>query len=206
MEFVRHERFGWLTMCPSKIGTTIQCEVSMKIEQSMIEKVEEICDKFQLKTNAIGENAIEISNKRCFGLSEFDCVKGVYYGVKEIVRLLNVQEKNRENELNEEDKPENETGKSVGQETEEINPDKQENNNEIEKEENVQLEVENDPMTSLQSTGTYTKETSEDAAQTIGENLGETKDEVAKEYVDSPTVFDESTKAAEAAEVAPGTE
>lgn len=92
LEFVSHDKFGWLTICPSTVGTTLNCHVRLKLNKPT-EYLSEIGEQFHLVwTNVVGiscaenECIIDISNRRVFGLSEFDCMKTVYYGVKEIIR------------------------------------------------------------------------------------------------------------------------
>lgn len=133
IEFASHDKFGWLTVCPSTIGTALNCHVRMKLNGAA-DYLEDISEQFHLViTHVMGtecaedERVINISNKRVFGLSEFDCMKTVYYGVKEIIRRNST-----------------ETKTDVG--TEEIPAT---TNDE------PQAEV---SLTSVQSNGTYTKE------------------------------------------------
>lgn len=79
-------------MCPSTVGTALCCCVRMKLNKPT-DYLEEIAEQFQLILSEVenvacdpNELVIDISNKRVFGLSEFDCMKTVYYGVKEIIR------------------------------------------------------------------------------------------------------------------------
>lgn len=92
LEFTRNDKFGWLTMDPSTVGTTLNCHVRMKLKMPL-DYLKEIGEQFHLIVAGVTgvacaehECIIDISNKRVFGLSEFDCMKTVYYGVKEIVR------------------------------------------------------------------------------------------------------------------------
>lgn len=92
LAFTSHDKFGWLTMCPANIGTTLNCHVRMKLNKPA-DYLKEIGEQFHVVlTDVMGvecaenECIIDISNERVFGLSEFDCMKMVYYGVKEIIR------------------------------------------------------------------------------------------------------------------------
>lgn len=92
IEFASHDKFGWLTVCPSTIGTALDCHVRMKLI-GPADYLGDISEQFHLLvTDVTGtecaekERVIDISNKRVFGLSEFDCMKSVYYGIKEIIR------------------------------------------------------------------------------------------------------------------------
>lgn len=92
LDFATHDKFGWLTLSPCNIGTTLNCHVRMKLNKPT-DYLQEICEQFHLIATDVegiecAENdcIIDISNKRVFGLSEFDCMKTVYFGVKEIIR------------------------------------------------------------------------------------------------------------------------
>lgn len=157
IEFVCHDKFGWLTMCPSNIGTTIHCEVQINIDSNDVSKLNEICDKFQLNHHVISDNIVEISNKRRFGLSEFDCVKTVYYGVKEINRLFNNDSNDGiiENERKNGDKPDENIFEAENSEIDEKKDDP--DTEKILKEK----ESAEEQMNSIQSNGTYTKESAD---------------------------------------------
>lgn len=137
-------------MCPSNIGTTIRCEVQLKIESEETASLNEICDKYHLNHHKITDDTIEVSNMRCFGLSEFDCVKTVYFGVKEIIRLLNKtnssveEDKQLENEKNEAEQTKSEPDEEKGI----VMPEKP----------TEEKESPEQQMNSMESNGTYTKE------------------------------------------------
>lgn len=92
LEFISHGKFGWLTMCPANIGTALNCHVRMKLNKPT-DYLKEIGEQYHLVLTDVSgvecaenECIIDVSNERVFGLSEFDCMKTVYYGVKEIIR------------------------------------------------------------------------------------------------------------------------
>lgn len=119
----------------------------MKLSLVDATKLHEICNNYQLNHTVIAENVIEISNRRCFGLSEFDCVKAVYYGVKEIIRSFN--QSNAESE-----QVEAYAGPNENAQEEECNKSNEE---EVAAEVPAEQEQLQQPQ-SLESNGTYTKE------------------------------------------------
>lgn len=138
LEFARHDKFGWLTMCPSNIGTALHCIVRMKLNKPT-DYLNEIFEQFQVVVTLVtdgecaeNECVVDICNKPTFGLSEFDCVKTVYYGVKEIIRRNSTSKTN------------------VGPAHAEANEDAQETVCD-----EPQAEI---SLNSIQSNGTYTKE------------------------------------------------
>lgn len=97
LKFVRHSRLGYITFCPSNLGTTIRASVHIRLPQLGADcaKLHETAAKFNLQVRGTkGENATEainwvydISNKRRLGLSEFDAVKEMVAGIEEIIRI-----------------------------------------------------------------------------------------------------------------------
>uniref|UniRef100_A0A915ELU8 arginine kinase n=1 Tax=Ditylenchus dipsaci TaxID=166011 RepID=A0A915ELU8_9BILA len=80
--FSRDNRLGWLTFCPTNLGTS--CKKEFK----------EICEKLKLQVRGIhGEHSeseggiYDISNKARLGLTEFEAVKQMYDGVKHLIEL-----------------------------------------------------------------------------------------------------------------------
>ncbi|EAT42445.1 AAEL006042-PA [Aedes aegypti] len=94
--FSRHDRFGFLTFCPSNLGTTIRASVHIKLPNlgSNRAKLEEEAAKFNLQVRGTrGEHTdseggvFDISNKRRLGLTEFDAVSEMYNGIKQLIDL-----------------------------------------------------------------------------------------------------------------------
>ncbi|XP_039437019.1 arginine kinase Lit v 2-like [Culex pipiens pallens] len=109
MAFVRNERLGYLTFCPSNLGTTIRASVHIKLPKlgKVREKLDEAAAKYKLQVRGTrGEHTesekgvFDISNKRRLGLTEYEAVKEMYDGIKELIEL----EKNTE-DVKEEEKP-----------------------------------------------------------------------------------------------------
>uniref|UniRef100_A0A0N5BQM2 arginine kinase n=1 Tax=Strongyloides papillosus TaxID=174720 RepID=A0A0N5BQM2_STREA len=93
--FSRDNRLGWLTFCPSNLGTTVRASVHIKLPKTSARPdFKEICDKLKLQIRGIhGEHSesaggvYDISNKARLGLTEFEAVKQMYDGVKYLIEL-----------------------------------------------------------------------------------------------------------------------
>ncbi|XP_062559243.1 arginine kinase 1-like [Armigeres subalbatus] len=94
--FSRSESFGFLTFCPSNLGTTIRASVHIKLPNlgSNREQLEEEAAKFNLQVRGTrGEHTeseggvFDISNKRRLGLTEFEAVSEMYNGIKQLIDL-----------------------------------------------------------------------------------------------------------------------
>uniref|UniRef100_A0A5S6QL07 arginine kinase n=1 Tax=Trichuris muris TaxID=70415 RepID=A0A5S6QL07_TRIMR len=93
--FARDGRLGFLTFCPTNLGTTIRASVHIKLPKlSRRRDFTDICEKMNLQVRGIhGEHSkgelgvFDISNKRRMGLTEFEAVKQMYDGVKELIRM-----------------------------------------------------------------------------------------------------------------------
>lgn len=96
IKFVRHSRLGYITFCPSNLGTTIRASVLIKLPLLGADctKLHETAAKYNLQVRGKhGENSqsvdyvYDISNKRRLGLTEYDAVKEMATGIEEIIRI-----------------------------------------------------------------------------------------------------------------------
>ncbi|XP_017121774.1 arginine kinase isoform X1 [Drosophila elegans] len=94
--FSHDDRLGFLTFCPTNLGTTIRASVHIKVPKlaSNKAKLEEVAAKYNLQVRGTrGEHTeaeggvYDISNKRRMGLTEFDAVKEMYDGITELIKL-----------------------------------------------------------------------------------------------------------------------
>ncbi|KAI6242577.1 Arginine kinase [Aphelenchoides fujianensis] len=93
--FARHARLGWLTFCPTNLGTTVRASVHVKLPKlSAKPDFKQICADLKLQPRGIhGEHSeteggvYDISNKQRLGLSEFQAVKVMHEGVKKLIEL-----------------------------------------------------------------------------------------------------------------------
>jgi protein-arginine kinase len=95
LPFSRDDRLGWLTFCPTNLGTTIRASVHIKIPKVSARKdFKKICDDLKLQPRGIhGEHSetvggvYDVSNKARLGLTEYQAVKVMYDGVKKLIEL-----------------------------------------------------------------------------------------------------------------------
>ncbi|XP_065281239.1 arginine kinase-like isoform X1 [Dermacentor albipictus] len=96
LPFSRDDRFGYLTFCPTNLGTTIRASVHIKIPKlsSNMSKLEEIASKYDLQVRGTrGEHTAseggvyDVSNKRRLGLTEYDAVRTMQEGILELIKL-----------------------------------------------------------------------------------------------------------------------
>jgi len=94
--FSHHDRLGFLTFCPTNLGTTIRASVHIKVPKLAANKakLEEVASKYNLQVRGTrGEHTeaeggiYDISNKRRMGLTEYQAVKEMYDGINEIIKL-----------------------------------------------------------------------------------------------------------------------
>ncbi|KAI6202191.1 Arginine kinase [Aphelenchoides besseyi] len=93
--FARHPRLGWLTFCPTNLGTTVRASVHVKLPKiSAKPDFKQICAELKLQPRGIhGEHSdtqggiYDLSNKQRLGLSEFQAVKVMHEGVKKLIEM-----------------------------------------------------------------------------------------------------------------------
>ncbi|CAJ0936374.1 unnamed protein product, partial [Mesorhabditis belari] len=93
--FSRDDRLGWLTFCPTNLGSTVRASVHIKLPKISARKdFKDICEKLNLQVRGIhGEHSeseggvYDISNKARLGLSEYEAVKQMYDGVKKLIEM-----------------------------------------------------------------------------------------------------------------------
>ncbi|CAD5235313.1 unnamed protein product [Bursaphelenchus xylophilus] len=94
--FARHPRLGWLTFCPTNLGTTVRASVHVKLPKISADKdkFKATCDELKLQIRGIhgehsesAEGIYDISNKQRLGLTEYQAVRQMYDGVKKLIEL-----------------------------------------------------------------------------------------------------------------------
>ncbi|CAG0889951.1 unnamed protein product [Cyprideis torosa] len=94
--FSSHPRLGWLTFCPTNLGTTIRASVHIQLPKLAADKkkLEEVASKYNLQVRGTrGEHTeaeggiYDISNKRRMGLTEYEAVKEMHDGIKEMIKI-----------------------------------------------------------------------------------------------------------------------
>jgi len=95
-KFSSSERFGFLTFCPTNLGTTIRASVHIKVPKLAADyaKLEEVAGRYGLQVRGTsGEHSesiggvYDISNKRRLGLTEFQAVKEMQDGILELIKI-----------------------------------------------------------------------------------------------------------------------
>lgn len=94
--FSHHDRLGFLTFCPTNLGTTIRASVHIQLPKLAKDpkKLEEEASKFNLQVRGTrGEHTeaeggiYDISNKRRMGLTEYDAVMEMQAGIKKLIGI-----------------------------------------------------------------------------------------------------------------------
>lgn len=94
--FSRHDRLGWLTFCPTNLGTTIRASVHIALPKLAKDRkvLEDIAAKFNLQVRGTrGEHTeseggvYDISNKRRMGLTEYQAVREMQDGILEMIKM-----------------------------------------------------------------------------------------------------------------------
>ncbi|XP_074602417.1 arginine kinase 1 isoform X1 [Brevipalpus obovatus] len=96
MPFSRDDRVGYLTFCPTNLGTTIRASVHIALPKLAADKskLDAIAAKFNLQVRGTrGEHTeseggvYDISNKRRLGLTEYQAVKEMQDGILEMIKM-----------------------------------------------------------------------------------------------------------------------
>lgn len=94
VKFSHDEHLGYITSCPTNLGTAMRASVHIKLVELSKDKAafQAIADKYYVQIRGIhGEHSesadavFDISNKRRLGRSEKDLVQDMYDGVKAMI-------------------------------------------------------------------------------------------------------------------------
>jgi len=93
ISFAYSEHLGYLTSCPTNLGTAMRASLHVKLPLiSQKKDFKEICEKLGLSVRGIhGEHSeseggvFDISNKQRLGISEIDCIKRLYEGIRQLL-------------------------------------------------------------------------------------------------------------------------
>lgn len=95
IRFARHPRLGYVTFCPTNLGTTLRASVHIRLPllHKDMERLEATAAKFNLQVRGTGgehsdavDSVFDISNKRRMGVSEFEAVQEMCFGIAEIIK------------------------------------------------------------------------------------------------------------------------
>jgi creatine kinase/arginine kinase len=93
-KFAQDDHLGYITACPSNLGTGLRASVHIKLPKlaNKMEEFESIANKYHVQIRGIhGEHTeteggvYDISNLRRLGRSEVDLVQDMYNGVKAMI-------------------------------------------------------------------------------------------------------------------------
>lgn len=96
LKYSRDKHLGFLTFCPTNLGTTIRASVHIKLPKLAADraKLEEVASQYNLQVRGTaGEHTesqggvYDISNKRRLGLTEYDAVMEMQKGILELIKL-----------------------------------------------------------------------------------------------------------------------
>jgi protein-arginine kinase len=93
VQFVHHEKFGYLTFCPTNIGTGLRASVHVRLPKlGASGKLKSLCNSLGLQPRGVhGEHSdspegiYDISNKVRIGQSEFELVNSMCIGIKKLL-------------------------------------------------------------------------------------------------------------------------
>ncbi|KAK6169253.1 hypothetical protein SNE40_020337 [Patella caerulea] len=94
LDFAKKDELGYLTFCPSNLGTTLRASVHIKIPKLAAEPdFKKFCDDLHIQARGIhGEHTesvggvYDISNKRRLGLTEIQAVQEMRAGVEAVIK------------------------------------------------------------------------------------------------------------------------
>ena len=93
-KFAHDDHLGYITSCPTNLGTAMRASVHIKLPKLMAQKdkFNEIADKYYVQIRGIhgehtetNDGVFDISNKRRLGRSERELVQDMIDGVKALI-------------------------------------------------------------------------------------------------------------------------
>merc|ERR1712051_926362 len=94
VKFAYYEKLGYLTACPTNLGTGLRASVHIWLPQlgTRMDELKRIADKYNVQIRGVhgehseSENHIyDVSNKIRMGRSEVELLQDLYKGIKAIV-------------------------------------------------------------------------------------------------------------------------
>ena len=93
-EFAHDDHLGYITSCPTNLGTAMRASVHIKLPKLMADKdtFNAVANEYEVQIRGIhgehtetNDGVFDISNKRRLGRSEKDLVQDMYDGVKAMI-------------------------------------------------------------------------------------------------------------------------
>lgn len=94
LKFARSKRLGFITFCPTNLGTTLRASVHIQIPKLAAneELLNKLCERYGLQIRGIDGDGtditgdtFDISNRRRLGLTEIQAVLEMEAGIKAII-------------------------------------------------------------------------------------------------------------------------
>jgi len=94
LSFLQNQHLGYISSCPTNLGTAMRASVHIRLPNLALnsKELERITGKHELQIRGIhGEHSdseagiFDISNRRRLGVTEVECVLGLYEGVKALI-------------------------------------------------------------------------------------------------------------------------
>ncbi len=94
--FAKDSRYGYLSACPSNIGTAMRAGVHIRLPMldRQREKLYRTAEQAGLQVRGTGgektdvrDSVFDISNKKRLGITETDCIQTLYHGVRNLIRM-----------------------------------------------------------------------------------------------------------------------
>ncbi|MEA3229216.1 MAG: phosphagen kinase, partial [Campylobacterota bacterium] len=95
ISFSYSERLGYITSCPTNLGTAMRASVHIKLPNlaQNMDEFQSIVDKYNVQIRGIDgehsqskEGIYDISNKRRLGVTEVECIQDMYDGVVALIK------------------------------------------------------------------------------------------------------------------------
>lgn len=89
--YAQHERWGWLTACPSNASATLEASSILQLPKlsHKAEQIAEILQKHEVRWEKNDEDLFCLTAKRKVGGTEYDAAKGLYDCIVELINSEN---------------------------------------------------------------------------------------------------------------------
>lgn len=95
LQFARNHHLGYIASCPSNLGTAMRASVHINLPRLAddMARLTDIADKYHLQVRGMhGEHTasegsiFDVSNRRRLGVTEVECVQGLYDGIVALIK------------------------------------------------------------------------------------------------------------------------
>ncbi len=94
LEFSRSEKYGYLTSCPTNIGTSMRAGVHIRLKKLGYDRkiLDDLASRYNLQIRgtrgektAVEDNIFDLSNRQRFGISEVEIIQTLHQGITAIL-------------------------------------------------------------------------------------------------------------------------